>query len=89
MLKAGLGVLPKIYRQMQPSSKVAADDDSFDCEASMLVKPRTPTPFRPLQTDLQMLINQERAKKASAKRIISISGVGNERYGKKHTKSPS
>ncbi|HUG58325.1 hypothetical protein [Pollutimonas bauzanensis] len=55
----------------------------------MLVKPRTPTPFRPLQTDTQQLINEERAKQASAKRIISMSGVGNERYGKKHTKSPS
>lgn len=55
----------------------------------MLVKPRTPTPFRPLQTDTLLLINEERAKQASAKRIISMSGVGNERYGKKHVKSPA
>lgn len=55
----------------------------------MLVKPRTPTPFRPLQIGIQQRINQDRAKEASAKRIISMSGVGNERYGKKHTKSPS
>ncbi|WP_158618436.1 hypothetical protein [Candidimonas sp. SYP-B2681] len=55
----------------------------------MLVKPRTPTPFRPLQSDTQQLINEERAKQASAKNIISMSGVGNERYGKKHVKSPS
>lgn len=55
----------------------------------MLVKPRTPTPFRPLQADTQQLINEERAKQASAKRIISMSGVGNERYGKKHIKSPT
>jgi hypothetical protein len=49
----------------------------------MLVKPRTPTKFRPLQSGVQQLINEERAKKASAKRIISMSGVGNERYGRK------
>jgi hypothetical protein len=55
----------------------------------MLVKPRTPTPFRPLRTGVQQLINEERAKKASAPNIISMSGVGNERYGKKHTKEPS
>ncbi len=53
----------------------------------MLVKPRTPTQFRPLQSGVQLLINAERAKKASAKRIISIGGVGNERYGRKRDTS--
>jgi len=52
----------------------------------MLVKPRTPTQFRPLQSRVQQLINEERAKQASAKRIISMGGVGNERYGRKRDK---
>lgn len=52
----------------------------------MLVKPRTPTKFRPLQASVQQLINEERAKKASAQRIISMGGVGNERYGRKREK---
>lgn len=52
----------------------------------MLVKPRTPTKFRPLQSGVQQLINEDRAKKASSKRIISMSGVGNERYGRKRDK---
>lgn len=52
----------------------------------MLVKPRTPTPFRPLQTGTQQHINQERARKASSKSIISMSGIGNDRYGRKRDK---
>lgn len=52
----------------------------------MLVKPRTPTPFRPLRSSVQQLINEERAKQASAKRIIGMSSVGNERYGRKRDK---
>jgi hypothetical protein len=51
----------------------------------MLVKPRTPTPFRPLKRSPQQIINEERAKKASARRIISMSSVGNERYAGKRS----
>jgi hypothetical protein len=58
----------------------------FDSEVFMLVKPRTPTPFRPLRSSVQQLINEERAKQASAKRIIGMSSVGNERYGRKRDK---
>jgi hypothetical protein len=47
----------------------------------MLVKPRTPTPFRPLQKSAQQRINEERAKKDSAARHVSMSAIGNERYG--------
>ena len=49
----------------------------------MLVKPRTPTPFRPLKTSVQLSTNHQRAKQASAPRIISMSSIGNERYGRK------
>lgn len=52
----------------------------------MLVKPRTPTTFRPLSSTVQQLINNARAKEASAKRIISMGGVGNERYGSRRAK---
>lgn len=55
----------------------------------MLVKPRTPTPFRPLRSGVQLLINAERAKQASAKQIISIGGVGNERYSRKRDVTPT
>lgn len=51
----------------------------------MLVKPRTPVPFRPLQTSAQQLINQERAKKVSATRHVSMSAIGNERYGSRRS----
>lgn len=87
MFKASLGFMLLVVSIAQWTSHQTTP--VFDYEASMLVKPRTPTPFRPLQTDTQQLINEERAKQASAKRIISMSGVGNERYGKKHTKSPT
>jgi hypothetical protein len=52
----------------------------------MLVKPRTPTPFRPLRTEPQQRINQERAKQASTKQIICMASVGNERYSRKRDK---
>ncbi len=52
----------------------------------MLVKPRTPTQFRPLTASVQQKINLKRAQEASAKRIISMGGVGNERYAGKRTK---
>ncbi|WP_158536701.1 hypothetical protein [Neopusillimonas maritima] len=49
----------------------------------MLVKPRTPAPFRPFKASSQLMVNHERAKQASAKRIISIGSIGNDRYGRK------
>ncbi|NGM89068.1 hypothetical protein G5B35_17305 [Parapusillimonas sp. SGNA-6] len=49
----------------------------------MLVKPRTPTPFRPLQTGAQQRINQERAVKASPNSVISMSRMGHDRYAGK------
>jgi|TARA_R100001244_G_scaffold22357_2_gene23468 hypothetical protein len=49
----------------------------------MLVKPRTPAPFRPFKASSQLIVNHERAKLASAKRIISIGSIGNDRYGRK------
>ncbi len=49
----------------------------------MLVKPRTPTPFRPFKTGVLLSSNHERAKQASAPRIISMSSIGNERYSRK------
>ncbi len=49
----------------------------------MLVKPRTPTPFRELKTGVKLSANHERAKQVSAPRIISMSSVGNERYSRK------
>jgi len=52
----------------------------------MLVKPRTPNQFRPLKTSVRQSINGERARQASAKRIISMGGVGNERYAVKREK---
>lgn len=52
----------------------------------MLVKPRTPTQFRPLRSSMRQDINNERAKQASAKRIISMGGVGNERYDRRRDK---
>ncbi len=52
----------------------------------MLVKPRTPTAFRPLTSSVRQLINNERAKQASSKRIISMGGVGNERYDRRRAK---
>lgn len=52
----------------------------------MLVKPRTPTQFRPLRSTVQQDINNERAKQVSAKRIISMGGVGNERYDRRRDK---
>ncbi|CAM5451559.1 hypothetical protein [Eoetvoesiella caeni] len=52
----------------------------------MLVKPRTPTQFRPLRSTVQQDINNARAKQVSAKRIISMGGVGNERYDRRRDK---
>jgi len=52
----------------------------------MLVKPRTPTPFRPLKSSVRQAINGERARRASAPRIISMGGVGNERYDRRRDK---
>ena len=59
---------------------------SFGDVDKMLVKPRTPTQFRPLTASVQQKINLKRAQEASAKRIISMGGVGNERYAGKRTK---
>lgn len=49
----------------------------------MLVKPRTPTPFRPFKASTKLSANHERAKQASAPRIISMGSIGNDRYGRK------
>ena len=56
---------------------------NFQEVIQMLVKPRTPAPFRPFKASSQLMVNHERAKQASAKRIISIGSIGNDRYGRK------